>query len=227
MADLRRIITLFINVETGERVISAADLSPDPTTWVLLRTSQVLFRAHLLLNDGTYFNPAAGTTWHFGIDKDFTADQADLVTSLDAQFNISGDWSLLSPTAGKICWRADLTPSTLKSAFTSSSNPDLTMYAGLIMTPPAGAPVPIIQWSMTIRNVAIDISTATAVSGVTHVTTEAAAASFVPQWGDAARWRWRAGGWQYFFEEDSKWRHIMFGLGDGSTPVFKAGDPED
>jgi hypothetical protein len=143
-------------------------LSPDLT---LFRGSQVLFQCHLMLADGaTYFTPPAGGTWLFGIDDQFTADHADLVTSLHAQFNIAGDWDLLAETAGFICWRVDLTTNELKTSLADAASK--AMYADLWFTPSGGSPTLMAQWNITMKNIAVDPTTATAVEGITHPTTE-------------------------------------------------------
>lgn len=143
-------------------------LSPDMT---LFRGSQVLFQCHLMLADAaTYFTPPAGGTWLFGIDDQFTADHADLVVSQNAQFNIAGDWDQLLETGGYICWRVDLTTDALKDSLA-----DLTskaMYACLWFTPSGGSPTLMAQWNVTMKNIAVDPTTATAVEGITHPTTD-------------------------------------------------------
>lgn len=143
-------------------------LSPDMT---LFRGSQVLFRCHLMLADATtYFTPPAGGTWLFGIDDQFTADHADLVVSQNAQFNIAGDWDQLLETSGYICWRVDLTTNELKNSLADAASK--AMYANLWFTPSGGSPTLMAQWNVTMKNIAVDPTTATAVEGITHPTTD-------------------------------------------------------
>ena len=142
-------------------------LSPDMT---MFRGTQVLFRCHLMMADAvTYFAPPAGATWLFGIDSEFTADHADLVVSLNAQF-IAADWDQASFTGGKICWRADLTSTALKNKLADA--PTMGMYACLWMTPSGGSPTLMAQWNITMKNVAVDPTTATVQEGITFPTTE-------------------------------------------------------
>jgi hypothetical protein len=143
-------------------------LSPDVT---LFRGSQVLFQCHLMMADAvTEFPSPAGGTWLFGIDDQFTADHADLVTSLNAQFNIAGDWGELAETSGRICWRVDLTTAALKSSLANlASKP---MYADLWFTPSGGNPTLMAQWNVTMKNIAVDPTAATAVEGITYPTTD-------------------------------------------------------
>lgn len=221
----RRIINKYFDTENAIDAISLTDLSAKPTVETLYVGTQTLYRANLLLADKTAFQAPAGATWLFGFDNDLSGTPPYLVTTLNAEFNQVADWAEVDPTQGKVCWPVDCTAALLK-AYMSSKTSQQTMYACLWMTPAGGKPMLLLQWSPYCMPVAIDPTVATASPGISHLTTEAAAASYVPIWGDMARWRWRNGGWQYLFEADSKWREIGYQLVDG-VPVFAPGNPED
>lgn len=143
-------------------------LSPD---MAMFRGTQVLFRCHLMMADATtYFAPPAGATWLFGVDDSFVADHTDLVVSLNAQFNIGGDWGDVNVPEGRISWRADLTSQVLKDSLGDSASK--TMYACLWMTPNGGNPTLMAQWTVTMKNVAVDPTTATAQEGIVFPTTD-------------------------------------------------------
>jgi len=140
------------------------------TPMTLHRGSQVLFRCNLMMADAsTYFTPPTGATWLFGIDNVYTADHTDLVLTENANFNTAGDWDKLAVTGGYICWRVDLTTSALKTAL--GDLPSAKMYACLWMTPNAGYPTLMAAWDLTMNNIAVDPTTATAVAGITYPTT--------------------------------------------------------
>ena len=172
MSDNRVIKEIYIDTE-GTQIRSYKNsafyaLSSD---MVLHRGTQVLFECHLMMADAaTYFTPPSGATWLFGIDDTFQADHADLVVSLNAQFNIAGDWGEVAPTAGKISWRVDLTSTALKDALADDTQK--AMYACLWMTPVGGNPTLMAQWNITMKNIAVDPTTATAQEGITFPTTE-------------------------------------------------------
>jgi hypothetical protein len=149
-------------------------LSPDMT---LFRGSQVLFQCHLMLADAaTYFTPPAGGTWLFGIDDQFTADHADLVVSDDDQFNLDGDWDLLAETSGRICWRVDLTTNELKDSLGDTDRK--AMYACLWFTPSGGDPTLMAQWNVTMKNIAVDPTTAIPSPGITFDTVDRADSTY-------------------------------------------------
>lgn len=174
----------------------------------------------------TAFNPITGAAWLFGIDSVFTSGHADPVLSENDQFNIPGDWADLNVAAGKISWRATLATTQLKAVLDAlgAGTEYTTMYAYLWMLPPGGGHVLIAKWDVRVYRVAVDPVTATATSPIGGITPAQAAASFVPIWGDQARWRWRDGGWQYLFEEDSAWRALAPRIIDG-VPTIAWSDP--
>ena len=226
----RRPIDITLDAQvSARRIVVGAELSPPSSSdrMDLFYGTEILFKATLL--DGavtTAFNPATGAAWLFGIDSVFTGDHADLVLSENDQFNIPGDWADLNVAAGKISWRSTLATTQLKAALDllSANVEYTTMYAYLWMLPPGGGHVLIAKWDVRVYRVAVDPVTATAASPIGGITPAQAAASFVPIWGDQARWRWRDGGWQYLFAEDSQWRALAPRIVDG-VPTIAWSDP--
>jgi hypothetical protein len=64
----------------------------------------------------------------------------------------------------------DLTTNELKVALADAASK--AMYADLWFTPSGGSPTLMAQWNVTMKNIAVDPTTATAVEGITHPTTE-------------------------------------------------------
>ena len=169
MADLRRIIEIYLDVENNARKAMVSSVLSEPPTLNLYRGTQVLFRCHLMMSDSTtYYAPEADAVWLFGIDSVYTRDHADLVVSETDQFNIDGDWAEKTVVGGKICWRADLTSVSLKEELADSAN--FGMYCALWMCPVGGSYTLMAHWDVNVRNVAVDPITALAVEGISHPT---------------------------------------------------------
>lgn len=229
MATHRIISAVFDTATTARKVIVGESLAePDAAQKMnLYYGTQIVFRATLLSGAvDVAYNPAAGSAWIFGFDNTFVSGHPDLVVSDNTQFNISGDWDELNPDAGKICWRANLATTELKTALDAlaANTQSQIMYAYLWMCPPGGGYVLIAVWPVYVYRIAVDPVTATATTPIGGMTPAQAAASFVPIWGDQARWRWRAGGWQYLFEEDSQWRALTPRIIEGH-PTIAWSDP--
>jgi hypothetical protein len=64
----------------------------------------------------------------------------------------------------------DLTTDALKTSLADAASK--AMYADLWFTPSGGNPTLMAQWNVTMKNIAVDPTTATAVDGITHPTTE-------------------------------------------------------
>jgi len=228
MSSSRQIIPVSFDQTTSRRVVVVGTALAVPDS----KQQMTLYYGTKTLLQGTIYtavptvqyNPIAAATWLFGIDDVPFSDVSDYVLSQNDQFNIPGDWADLNVAAGKICFRVDLDTPELKAALKLKTAAIATMYGNLWMLSADGN-VLIASWLITIAKTYIDPTTAKPVSGVTHLTTDAAAASYVPIWGDQARWRWKNGGWQYFFS-DSKWREQIPDLVDGN-PIIRWGDPED
>lgn len=234
MSDAYRLIPITLDVSASARrvIVGSSLAAPDSRqTMHIYYGTQVLFRASMFSGSLSIAdNPPTSAAWLFGIDEAFTANKPDLVLSSNDQFNIAEDWTgedSLNVAAGRICFRADLTTNELKAALNllTATLEYKTMYAYLWMLTDAGNVLKAV-WPVIMHRVAVDPSTATPVAGITHLTTEAAAASYVPQWGDQARWRWKNGGWQYLFEEDNKWSALAPKIVDG-VRTLAFGDPEE
>lgn len=182
MSDTRRIIPISLDVEvSGRRVVVGASLSPPDSNQQmhLYYGTQLLFRATLYSGSvAVPYMPELGASWLFGIDDRFDADHADLVVSLNDQFNIPGDRTDLDIVNGKICWRANLATPELKAALSTlaSTTETKTMYGYLWMTPAEGFKVLVAKWDLVMHRVAVDPVTAVATPGITHITTEVFAA---------------------------------------------------
>jgi hypothetical protein len=207
MSFLRRIINLEINAETSTPgVIVNAVWKPLPAQ-NLFRATQILFRAELLLEDSvTPFAVEAGTAFLFGIDDAYTLDKTDLVVSLNDQFNVSDDWDDIDLASGKICWRCDMTSTTLRDSLAAA--PSKNMYAALWMCPPGESYTLLAHWGITVRNVAVDPTTATVQQGISYVTADALTAvldQYLKKHEDGAAVRYHAGHFYHRNPDDSLW----------------------
>jgi len=233
MSSSRQLIPVCFDQSTSRRVVivGAGTTSPslgDPDSkqqiTLYYGTKSLFYGTIYTAAPSIQYNPDPTATWLFGIDDVPFSDTSDYVLSQNDVFNLSEDWSEVNPNAGKICFRVDLDTNELKTRLKAVSTPTATMYGNLWMLTAAGN-VLIASWLIYIAKTYVDPTTAKPVEGVTHLTTDAAAASYVPQWGDQARWRWKNGGWQYQFEEDGKFRSVIGKLVNGQG-VFTFGDPE-
>ena len=180
MAEQRRMVDMKINTDSVQLVVSSGttELLTASKVQSLYRGTQVLFRCRMYAGGQTttLFQPPANAVFLFGIDKDFTPNQTDLVVSAADQFNIAGDWAETLVTDGVICWRADLTSSTLKAALGSDAS--RTMYACLWMSPVGGEYTLLAQWALTVNNVAVDPTTAIVPDGISFATADALQADY-------------------------------------------------
>jgi hypothetical protein len=227
MSTARRIIPITLDAETADRrVIDGTTLNiPDSNQQMnLYYGTQILFEATLLSGAvTTAFQPDPTATWLWGLDDIPFSDAADYVLSQNDQFNIPGDWADLNVAAGKISWRANLATDELKAGLNKLSALYGLMYANLWMLTASGNVV--WSWPVYVHKVHVDPTTAVPVDGITHLTTQAAAASYVPIWGDSAYVRRRNGRDQDLFP-DGKWRSRICVIIDGK-PTQTWGDPED
>jgi len=154
MSDPRRIVELYVNVDLS--VLTDENGSIITTRTAVFRRSQVLFRCHLKLDDGTtYFTPPAGTQWVFMIDNSYSSTHPDLVVSDNAQFNIGSDWGDLDADNGKICWRINTATDALTTEMGEAASKQ--MSAELWMLPIAGDPSLIIQFLVDVKNIVGDV----------------------------------------------------------------------
>ena len=228
MSSSRQIIPASFDQSTARRVVIYNNTLVDPDSKqqiTLYYGTKALFYGQIYTAlPSTAYNPIAGATWLFGIDDVPFSDQSDYVLSQNDVFNLSEDWADVNPSAGKICFRVDLDTNELKNRLKAITAATATMYGNLWMLTAAGN-VLIASWLIYIAKTYIDPTTAKPVEGITHLTTQAAAASYVPQWGDQARWRWNGSGWEYLFS-DNYWREMIPDLVDGH-PVIRWGEPKE
>jgi len=229
MSSTRQVISVFFDQSTSSRKVVVGTLlkDPDATQGIkLFYGTQALFQATIYTaSPSVAYNPVSGCTWMFGIDDVPFSDNADYVLSDDDEFNIEGDWALLNEAGGLISFRVNMATTELKKRLVAlqSRTTTPTMYGNLWMLTTVGN-VMIASFPVTVCSVYIDPTTAVSVDNITHLTTEAAAAMYVPQWGDQARWKWSGTGWKYLFE-DNNWREMIPTLVDGN-PVIAWGNPE-
>jgi hypothetical protein len=219
MSESRVIKEIYLDVEGNQiRSYKNSTFYALSSNMTLFRGSQVLFQCHLMLADAaTYFTPPAGGMWLFGIDDQFTADHTDLVVSTNAQFNIAGDWDLLAETAGYICWRVDLTTNELKTSLADAASKE--MYADLWFTPSGGSPTLMAQWNITMKNIAVDPTTATAVDGITYPTTDVFNSAITQiKTPTGGLYRLHNGALQLWNATQSKWHTLSIsGVADAET----------
>jgi hypothetical protein len=91
-----------------------------------------------------------GYTFKFGFDNVFTTGHTDLVLSDNSKFNISGDWSEMDVSQGKICCRVDCTSATYATFM--DDDVKKTAYADLWAIPVSGAPTLLTQFTIECRN---------------------------------------------------------------------------
>jgi hypothetical protein len=176
MSDARAIIEMYVNVEQFKYVSKNGTAFFTPSNMELRRGTQIQFNCHLMLSDATtYFAPPAGATWMFGIDNVFTQAHAELVVSSNADF-VAADWTGSDFLAGKVCWRADLTSDALKAALGDTASS--TMYCALWMTPSGGKAALMAHWDITMRNVAVDPTSAIPEPGVVYDTVDRADSTY-------------------------------------------------
>jgi len=218
-------IVLDANTRSRRIVVGSSLAIPDENQQIdLYYGTQNLFMAKVYKGSPSIpYNFTTGTTFLWGADSVYTPN-ADPIVSLNAQFHIPGDWAF-DPAVGLLCWRANLATTALESLMLSTTNPTLLLHSFLWAFPPSGATIVVAAWDMIVWMPAVNPVTALPVTGVTHLTTDAAAAMYVPIWGDQAYERRKNGRTQVLFA-DGKWRALIPTLIDGA-PVITWGNPED
>jgi len=178
MSSTRQIVSIICDQSvSARRVVTGTSLTePDSRQGLtLFYGTQALFCATIYSGSPSVpFLPVAGATWLFGIDDIAFSSAQDYVVSLNAQFNIPGDWESLDVANGKISWRANLATSELKTRLAALSGTTATMYGNLWMLTPDGNAL-IASFPLTIGKTYIDPTTATPAEEITHVTTDALA----------------------------------------------------
>lgn len=231
MSSSRQLIQASFDQSVSKRVVTVGSVFADPDSKQQMQVfygTQVLFWGDIFSAlPSIQYNPVAGATWIFGVN-DIPFSKTGYVVSQNDQFNLSGDRSGQVVGSGEECWRANFDTSELLSALSQAKYSGMPvfvpMYACLWMITTAGD-VLIAQWIIKIGKTYLDPTTAKHVVGVTHLTTGAAKALYVPMWGDQEKWRYKIGtGWQYLFS-DLNWRTFAPTLVDGK-PTEGWGDPE-
>jgi|GEM_PF-2319244 len=233
MSDNYSPVEIILDASTrSRRVVSGvgpALVLPDATQAIHIPYgASCLFMATIYKGTTTAaFSVPTGSVFLYGADDVFTSNHADPVVSLDAQFNQPGDWTGMNVANGKICWRANFATDELKAALNTHavSLASVLFHHCLWMMPPGLGWVPIAFFDLYIDRAAVDPITAVQVDNITQLTTEAAAASYVPIWGDQAYERRKNGRTQILFP-DGKWRARIGVIVDGQ-PTETWGDPED
>jgi len=230
MSSSRQIIPISFDQSTSKRVVIVGTTTPslgNPDSKqqiTLYYGTKALFYGQIYTAlYSTPYNPIPGATWLFGIDDVPFSDVSDYVLSQNDVFNLVEDWADVNPDAGKISFRVDLDTPELKAALKAKAGATATMYGNLWMLTAEGN-VLIASWLIYIAKTYIDPTTAKPVAGITHLTTDAAAASYVPQWGDQARWRWNGSGWEYRFSDG--WCELLPDMVDGKR-VLSFGNPKE
>ena len=226
MADKYSPVEIVLDASTrSRRVVVGSSLAiPDANQQIdLYYGSQYLFMAQVYKGlPSIVYEFQAGTEFVWGADSVIKPTSANPIITLNANFHISGDWSF-DPAKGKICWRANLYTTELSTILDSTTEPSLKFTSFLWSLPPGNQPAIIAVFDLTVWKVALNPITATAV-GVPDINT-AAAAYYVPIWGDGAYERRKDGRTQVLFA-DGKWRALIPMLVDGS-PVITWGNPEE
>ena len=226
MADLRRNIEIYLDVENNARKqLSGTDFF-NADQLDLYRGTQVLFRCHLLMSDAvTAYAPDASSTWLFGIDSKYDLDHTDLVVSDNDQFNLDGDWDQRDVVGGKICWRADLTSSLLKTDLGNDASK--TMYCALWMAPPSGNYTLMAHWGVIVRNVAVDPTTAIGQDGIAFATVDLLEADVTQiKTPTNGIYRLRNGALQLWNPDQSKWHTVGIKGAEGAE-YWSYGPGED
>jgi hypothetical protein len=176
MASARRPISITLDAATADRrVVTDTSLAvPDANQQIeMYYGTQSVFQATIL--NGAYnipFYPDT-CTWMFGIDDVPFSTTSDYVLTLDADFNITSpekDWAGLDEANGKISWRVNMATSNLLTALRLKTANRNLMHANLWMLTSIGNLV--WSWPVWVNKVFVDPTTAVAVEGVTHITTD-------------------------------------------------------
>ncbi len=166
----RQYIDIYVNTAECERVISADDFHPPQDSLEMFRGSQYLLRFHLLDGDGNQYAVPESATFLFGIDTVFDPDHDDVVTSNNDEFDVTGDWTEINRSEGKISCRVNMNTTDLKTALGSSER--MNGYVGLWMTPSGGTPTLLWHEKIILKNIAVDPLSPSANPGPTYVTTD-------------------------------------------------------
>jgi len=154
MSDPRKVSEIYVDVDTPQLVDVNNSIVHTPI--IVYRKSQLIFKVHLRLADGsTYFTPPVGAEWVFMIDNSYEPLHPDLVVSDNAQFNVAGDWASMDVANGKICFRVNTATAQLTTEMGSSASKEMT--GEIWMLPIGGDPSLVIQFSILVKNIVGDV----------------------------------------------------------------------
>lgn len=166
----RRIIDLYMDVETG--ILVDADGARLTSNLILQRGTNVLFKVRCVDAANAVFAIDSSVSFFFGIDKDFTADQADEVTSNHSEFNIDADWPAsgdgISLSNGRFSCRASLSTTLLKTNLGSLNQ--AVHWASFWMQDTTGFWTLLCQFPVDMWNVAADPTSPAAADVPNYIT---------------------------------------------------------
>lgn len=219
MSELRRLIDIYVDIPNAARVRLDGESFFNPPALTLLRTQQILFRAHLLTSGTTYFTPPTDCTWYFGMDSVYTSGHADIVQSGNDEF-VAADWAEADFANGKVCWRVDLAGAALAEDMGSATTK--TYYCGLWMVPAGEKPVVLVEFPATVQNVATYETTPTPDDARIFVDTDMLTA-YLRKQEPGQNMRFVGEKTYVYCQDDNLWYPITVRLIDGQ-PVLALGE---
>jgi len=158
MSDVRRIVEVYLNMDTSREVSSANNNITNPQA--IYRGNRLIYRAHLRRNDGTtyYALPATDVEFFFGIDAEFGAGDANAIWHTDDDFNDTDDWGEAAPASGKLCWKVNTNTDAIIAAFAAQTSTKLEAYGGLWMNY-GGELTLLAHWPINVYDTAVDYGT--------------------------------------------------------------------
>jgi hypothetical protein len=124
MPVVRKIKEFYVNVPHNKLIDSSGVASSSDL--VLYRGTQYVLEIHCMREDGTTVLdlPTVDVTWQGAIDSDVTRDKADLATSLDAVFNVSGEFNsgTANPALGELSMQLNTNTAAFKTDLADESS---------------------------------------------------------------------------------------------------------
>jgi hypothetical protein len=217
----RLVYDLIVDVETFTvKNSDGTALDGSLTFW---RGTQVLMKVTFQKTDLTAFDLPTGTVFYFGIDNEYTAGKADIVSSLHSQFNIAGDWTFDLAT-GKVCWRVNMNTSELRTAIGTGAN--LGAFAALWATPPGESPYLLFHIPIIVSNIAVEVGSPSANPLPSYASLDYVNNLFVPRIPTNAKWRFTDDGRFLLFNSVTGKYHEFFpnGIEGSVTGDWGAGE---
>lgn len=216
---IRREVEIWVDVPNFERVVIQGENLPTAPALKMNVSQQILFKCHLLTDYQTYYTPTAGATWYFGINPAYTSTADDLVQVDNSGF-VSTDWDDADFDNGKVCWRTDLTSTTLITHLSTEANK--SYYCGLWMLPVGEKPVCLIEWSSYIYNLATYVIEPSEQEGLVPVTLDMLS-GYMRKEEPLYNVRFKNEKIYVWNQDDSKWYPVGCRTIDGVT-VFVPGE---